>query len=82
MDVFHALESEFKLRDIIHAIYRLDFGLVYVVVVLGLTKSVLSEESLRERCLLGSGNFRRIEDLVEYVEVAFDAVLETYSTLL
>ena len=82
MDVFHALESELKLRDIIHAIYRLDVGLVYVVVILDLTQSVLSQEPLREGCLLGSGNFRSIEDLVEYVEVAFNAVLEANSTLL
>ena len=82
VDVFHALESELKLRDIIHAIYRLDVGLVYVVVILDLTQSVLSQEPLREGCLLGSGNFGSIEDLVEYVEVAFNAVLEANSTLL
>ena len=71
-----ALQGQLEFCHVINVVNFLDIRLVYVVVVIDFTETVLCKEAFGEGCLVGARHFRALQDLVEDVEVAFEAELE------
>ena len=82
MNIFHALESQFKLCDIVYISDGDHVTLIHIVVVTDFVQAVLREEPLRQGKLFCTRHLRRLEYLVENVKVAFFAVLEANARLL
>lgn len=82
MNVPHALEGELELSDVIDIVNGDYVALIDVVVIFDIPKAILREEFLRQRQLLTTWHFGRLDDLVKNVEIAFFAVLEANSRLL